>query len=328
MQEAFKIAPNQPNVLALQGRLLMAQQRNNEALPFLKELATRAHDSVLARALLGEAYLRLGQTKDARLQLEFALERQPQYVPALALMAKLELQSGHDEQALKYARQIQDTEPDFYMGYELAGNAWVAGKNYTEASIAFARAWDLEPSAKLTLKLSEASKISGKPEEATMTLLAWLNDHPDDARVRQFLGITYQDMGQNDKAIEAYEKVLSVQPDNVVALNNLAWLYSLSSDPKALGLAERAYQAYPDNAGIQDTYGWILVQQGQADKGRRLLKQAMEKLSEVPEVRYHYAVALLKSGEKTEAYKLLNQLLQSESSFEGREDIQALLDER
>jgi len=53
----------------------------------------------------------------------------------------------------------------------------------------------------------------------------------------------------------------------------------------------------------------------------------MEKLSEVPEVRYHYAVALLKSGEKTEARKLLTQLLHSERPFEGRDNIQALLGE-
>ena len=70
------------------------------------------------------------------------------------------------------------------------------------------------------------------------------------------------------------------------------------------------------------------MQQGQVDKGRGLLKQAMQKLPDVPEVQYHYAVALLKSGEKTEARKLLNQLLQSEGSFAGREDIPALLEEQ
>ncbi len=45
-------------------------------------------------------------------------------------------------------------------------------------------------------------------------------------------------------------------------------------------------------------------------------------------MRYHYAVALLKSGEKTAGHKLLTQLLQSERPFEGQEDIPALLDEQ
>jgi putative PEP-CTERM system TPR-repeat lipoprotein len=328
IKEAIKIGSRQPILLILQSRVMIANERYNEALPLLTEIVTREPESIFARALLSETHLMLGQAKDARRQLEIILEKQPSYIPALVLIVRMELQSGHYEQALEFVDQIQKAQPDLYMGYELAGDARTARKQYVEAKTAYQQAWNLEPSAALAIKLSETLKRSGKPEDAPAALLAWLNDHSDDARSLQFLGTSYQDLGQNDKAILAYEKVLTVQPDNMVALNNLAWLYSLSNDPKALGLAEKAYTAYPDNVGIQDTYGWLLVQQGQVDKGLGLLKQAMEKLSEVLEVRYHYAVALLKSGEKTEARKLLNQLLQSKGSFEGQEDIKALLDEQ
>lgn len=328
VKEAIKIGSPQPKLLALQGRVLMADQRYNEALPILNELITRSPDSVFGRALLGETYLKLGQTKGARKQLEFALEKQPHYLLALVLLVKVELQSAHYERALGYARQIQNIQPDLNMGYELAGDAWVAEKKYAEANTAYAQAWERKQSSSLAIKLSDAAMRSGKPDETPQPLLIWLNEHPDDTGVLQYLGTAYQSLGKDGKAIDVYEKLLAVQPDNVLALNNLAWLYSLANDPKALGLAERAYLAYPDNVGIQDTYGWILVQQGQIDKGRRLLEQAMEKLSELPEVRYHYAVALLKSGEKIEARKLLTQLLHSERPFEGRDDIQALLDKQ
>jgi len=328
IKEAINIGPRQPMISALQSRILMADKRYNEALPILNELISRTPESVFTRALLGETYMKLGQTKDARRQLEIIFEKQPDYAPALILMVSVELQLGHYQQAQKYAEQIQKTQPNLYMGYELAGDVRIAKKEHAEAKTAYTQARDLKPSATLAIKISETLKRLGNQEKAPEALLAWLNDHPNDVSPLQFLGTTYQDIGQNDKAILAYEKVLVVQPDNVVSLNNLAWLYSLSNDPKALELAERAYQVYPDNVGIQDTYGWLLVQHGQADKGRRLLKQAMEKLSEVSEVRYHYAVALLKSGEKTEAHQRLNKLLQSEDSFEGKQDIKALLDEQ
>lgn len=152
-----------------------------------------------------------------------------------------------------------------------------------------------------------------------------MNDYPDDARVLQFLGTAYQNMGQNAKAAEIYEKVLVIQPDNLVSLNNLAWLYSLINNPEAVELAERAYRINPDDSGIQDTYGWVLVQQGQVDKGWRILEQAMKKLFDVPEVRYHYAVALFKSGEKTQARKMLKRLLEQHSAFEGRDEAEKLL---
>lgn len=325
VKEAMNIGSRQPMLIALQGRVLMANKRYNEALPLLNGLVTREPESVLSRGLLAETYLELGQIKDARRQLEIILEKQPYYVPALVLISRAELQSGHYAQVPEYAEQIQKTRPDLYIGHELAGDSWIARKDYTAAKMAYTQAWDLKPSTTLAIKLAETLKRSGKPQKATAVLIAWLNDHPSDARVLQFLGTTYQDLKQNDKAIQAYEKVLAVRPNNIVSLNNLAWLYSLSNNPKALELAARAYQENTDNAGIQDTYGWILVQQGQADKGRHLLKQAMEKLPKVAEVRYHYAVALLKSGKTIEARKMLNRLMQEDKSFVGREDAQQLL---
>ena len=260
---------------------------------------------MFARALLAETYLELGQKKDARRQLGLALEKQAYYVPALVLMARVELQTGHYEEALEYARQIQKAQPELYAGYELGGDAWTARKNDVEAMAAYTQAWERKPSAALAIKLSSAAKRSGKPEEATKPLLAWLNEHPDDARTLQLLGAIHQDLGEDSKAIQAFEKVLALEPENVVALNNLAWLYALDNNPRALGLAERAYRANPEDAGIQDTYGWILVQQGQVGKGRPLLRKALEKLPKVAEVRYHYAVALLKSGEEKEARQML-----------------------
>src|SRR6516165_1774267 len=54
---------------------------------------------------------------------------------------------------------------------------------------------------------------------------------------------------------------------NPAALNNLAWLYQRQGDlAKARELAERAFAAAPAAAQIDDTLGWILVAQGEADR--------------------------------------------------------------
>ena len=325
IKEAIKIAPRDNMLLVMQARLQMGEGQYNKALSSLNKLVIRVPDSVFVRALLGEAYIKLDQPTDARRQLGIVLEKQPYYVSALVLMGGLELQSGNYDQAMQYAGQIQKTQPDLYLGYEIAGDASMAKKDYVAAKVGYEQAWERKQLTGLAIKLSEASTRSGKFEEATKPLLAWLSNNPDDARILQFLGVAYQNVKQNGKAIEAFEKVLAIQSGNVVALNNLAWLYSLAGNPKALELAERAYKASPDDSGVQDTYGWILVQQGQVEKGRRILERVMKTLSGVPEVQYHYSVALLKSGEEAQARKILGKLLGSGKSFEGREAAEQLM---
>ena len=115
------------------------------------------------------------------------------------------------------------------------------------------------------------------------------------------------------------------QPENIVALNNLAWLYSIEKDRRALEFAKKAYNIKPEDAGIQDTYGWILVQQGKVEEGLRILQKVIKRLPDVPEVRYHYATALMKSGEEIKARKIFVELLENDEPFEGREDAQKLV---
>jgi len=325
IKEAIKIAPRDKTLLVLQAKWQMSGAQYNKALSSLNELVTRAPDSFSIRTMLSETYLRLNQLPDARRQLEIVLRKQPYYLPALILMTNLELQSGKNTQALAHAEIIQKIKPDLYLGFELAGDASMMMKDYLTAKDNYRKALQSKSSAELSIKLSEASTRSGQFEAATKPLLAWLDNHPDDARVLQFLGTSHQNMKQNKKAIKIYEKVLKIQPDNIVTLNNLAWLYSLTNNPKALELAEKAQKQRPDDAGIQDTYGWILVQQGQSDKGRRILEQVMKALPDSPEVQYHYAIALLKSGEKIKAHQLLAKLLKSGKSFEGRDSAEQIM---
>jgi len=325
VKEALKIAPRDTTLMSLQIRVYMAEGQYNEALVPLNELVTRVPDSMFARVMLGETYMKLGQLDNSRRQIQLVLDKEQYNIPALALMTKLEQLSGNQEKALEYAALIQKTEPDLSIGYELAGDSWRARYYHSRAASAYSQAWERKPSAALATKLSEAYTRSGKPEQAVIPLEKWLADHPDDATVLVYLGMAYQGMGQDAKAVGVYEKALAAKPYDQTALNNLAWLYSQQDNPKALDLAERAYKANPEESGIQDTYGWILVQNGKIDKGRNMLKKAMERMSTVPEVRYHYAVALLKSGEEKQAREMLKKLLDEVESFDGRDDAVRLM---
>jgi putative PEP-CTERM system TPR-repeat lipoprotein len=325
IDEALQIASREPALLAMKARVLIAQQKYRKAIQLLKELIATEPDSVAGRTLLGEAYLQVGEVANARRELLAALDSDPASVPALALLARIEIDSGASGQALQYSKRIQKAYPELFQGYELAGDIYMTGRDYVAAATQYDLAWERKNNAELAIKRAENASRSGNPAAAAAYLQDWLAEHPDDVRVMQFLATTWQNMGEETLAIRQYEKVLEADPNNQVALNNLAGLYPPSERIKALQLAERAWRTAPDNPGVQDTYGWLLVQEGQLERGRPMLEKAMRSLGDIPEVRYHHAMAVIQSGDREQGRRLLEALLAEGKPFDGRQDAQRLL---
>jgi Tfp pilus assembly protein PilF len=126
-------------------------------------------------------------------------------------------------------------------------------------------------------------------------------------------------------AISLLENVLKQKPNNPVALNNLAWAYQQEKDPRALDTAEQAFKVAGDNPGVMDTLGWMLVEQGNTARGLPLLQKASGLAPDAPEIRYHLAVGLNKSGDKQGARKELDKLLAQNKPFAQIEEARALL---
>jgi Tfp pilus assembly protein PilF len=122
-----------------------------------------------------------------------------------------------------------------------------------------------------------------------------------------------------DAAVSALQDVLAARPEDVMALNNLAWVYQQLHDPKALALARRAYLLAPANGQIADTLGWILTQQGQPATGALLLRQAAARLPQDPGIQYHLAVALNDAGQRQQASEVLNAILSQDVAFGERD---------
>ncbi len=325
LKEATAIAANDTGLLFLKSKMLIRQERYNEAVSPLIELVTRMPESVLARTLLGETYLNLQQPDDARRQLDLALVKEPYYVPALLVLASVDLMTKSYTQALQHIEKVIKMQPELFMAYDLGGDIAISAKKYAQASDYYQKALSIKPDSETAIKSSVAFTQLSKNQQAINVLKQWLSNNAGDIRARQFLGNAYLTNGDNKEAIQAFESVYAKQPENIIAINNLAWLYSLENDARAISFAEKAYKAKPEDSGVQDTYGWILVQQGQAEKGLRILQKVMKSLPKVPAVRYHYAVALMKTGEDKKGREILAELLNSKQSFEGREQAEQLM---
>jgi predicted Zn-dependent protease len=175
-----------------------------------------------------------------------------------------------------------------------------------------------------TLNLANAQWEAGDKDGHIATLTTWLDQHPKDVRAQYRLALSYLALERLDAAKSAFAKVVELQPDNAVALNNLA-LLSRDEDPqKALTYAERAYELNPDPR-VMDTLGVTLLHQGETRRALKLLQDASMKRPDLATIKYHYAMALSQSGRQDEARKVLKRL--ADADFPEKAEAHALLAE-
>jgi Flp pilus assembly protein TadD len=77
---------------------------------------------------------------------------------------------------------------------------------------------------------------------------------------------------------------------------------------------------------VLDTLGWLLLERGDVARALPLLQKAAS-LTPEPGIRYHFAVALQKSGDKENARKTLLELLGKGGHFQDAPAARALLKE-
>lgn len=191
----------------------------------------------------------------------------------------------------------------------MLGRIYLLEKDYSQAVPKLETLYKVYPSSQNAIYL--ASAFLGKKEKnnAEAVLTHFLSIEPNDSNVKTMLAGVYLGNDTN-KAITTYEDIVKKQPSNIVAHNNLAWLYLEKEDlDKALIHAKKAFELAPHIANIVDTYGQVLL--GSGDK-RGALKYA-SKAAEIAkgkdvDIQLNYAKALIANSRSNEAKEILNKL--------------------
>ena len=312
-------------MLDLLARTQITAGQNEQAINTLRVLAERVPDTAEGRVRLGIGFEDAGSVPLARAQYRRALELDAAHPQALQRLAALELRDGNPETVLELARRMQRQDATAAVGYRIEGQVHDAIGRAEQAATAFAQSYDLLPTGETAAALGRTLLQLDRADEAAQILGARLAAYPDETVVRFFLAQALLAVGDNKGAIREYEDLAGTAPDNLVVLNNLAFLYQQEGDPRALEYAERAHAQAPDHPAVASTLGWVLVNRGEVGRGLPLLETARRALPDRPEVRYHYATALAKAGRPAEAREELVTLLDEVESFPQRADAEALL---
>ena len=324
-QAALSAIPDDPRLMSALGATQVMGGDLNQAIGTYTRLAQLQPQNPLPLLQLAETQAASKDLPAAIQSVRKAIALKPDYSPAYGLLAKLQIVSGHADAALADAKRLEQEQPKNPVGFALEGEIHAAQKQWPEAAAAYREAFARAPSAQIAARYYTTLRASGKAADATAMATKWMSDHPDDATLPGLLAEEDLAGGNVDTAIAAYEKVLKIDADNVIALNNLGWLLTQKKDPKGVEYAERAHRLAPFNPGVLDTLGLAYTSNGNPKRGVQLLRMATTMNPSSADYRLHLAQALAESGDKAAARTELEPLTRLDKNSPARAQAEKFL---
>jgi putative PEP-CTERM system TPR-repeat lipoprotein len=122
-----------------------------------------------------------------------------------------------------------------------------------------------------------------------------------------------------NKAVVEYSELVSETPDNLIALNNYAWvLLEVGRIDDAKSYVEQALKINNSHPDVLDTYGRVLLEQGEHAKAKAQFEQSLALRPGHAEVQLNLAQALILNGEQAQATKILAAVNTDDSKFISR----------
>ena len=261
----------------LQLAVLQAQNRGDEVLSFLEDLAKADEDDLGAEIAIIRSHVASGNLDTARGYLDRLMANRPNDDILAFVRAALLSTEGKYDEAIGIYRTLLEQTP-------LAERVWV--------------------------ELVRSLNASGQIEEADRTVDEALALVPDSANLQWMKASIYERNGEFEDALVIYDSLYNENTATSIIANNLASLLStLRDDDESL---TRAYQIArrlrdSDFAPFQDTYGWIAYRRGDLEEALRHLEPAAKSLATDPLVQYHLGtlyISLERYSEAVAQYEL------------------------
>ncbi len=317
-----------PVFLVVLGEAQVATGEAASAVISFRKLTELRPQSAQAYYLLANAYAASKNQSGLREALFKGLTLQPEHPLAGSVMALYAASASTPPEVAKRIDELKQILPDHSEVAKLEGDLALRQSEYGRAIKIFSGLLERFPEDGMsTLKLAQAYWQAGDQEKHLNTLRYRLTQQPQDVAAQFMLANSYLQLQRNTDARSAFSKILELRPNNILALNNLAWLLREDNSEQALVYAEKANSLNPGDPLVMDTMGVILLQQGKAKRAAEVLSEAAKKRPDMLSIRYHLAQAQTQQGDRLQAEKELRRILKDGRKFSGRQAAQALLAE-
>ena len=341
IQQAFNNDKENLGLRLLLAKVQLSEGKNKKVISLLEEYPTEANKTAAYWEILGEAYWRSNDFNKASSHFEKWLEASPNSRPAI--FANLVILDGKNEfkQGLKVtSAHMKKNSADMQMRLlhthfllmtddvagakssfdKLSANAkrlpfakGILGRfqlieeDFKSALVNIQQAYQASRNSRNVRMIYLCHLRLGNKEQGYNFLANHVKSHAKD--LSSLMLLANIQMGQDvDQAIQSYEQALTLQADNFIALNNLAYFYLQKAQlNKAQDYAERALEKQPRNADVLDTLAQILMAKKEYKQALTHLTAATESKDVKEEIYLNYVEALLLNEQLALAKRKLEQ---------------------
>ncbi|MEO5722515.1 MAG: tetratricopeptide repeat protein, partial [Chthoniobacterales bacterium] len=240
----FSRDPINIDACLLRADCLIAKNEPDKALEELEKIEKNYPGLPLVKYRFAQAYLQQKKAPQALTVLDQAIIANPNYLEAILLRAQINLQSGNPAAAVSALEEV------------LKGRA------------------GLRPAQ---LLLAEGYRATGRLDDAANIFQEQIKQSPETPEFYFFLGVIQQQQKKIEEARASFEKVLTLAPENLLALSRLVELDLEQKDfPRAMGQVQSQLEKRPEVPALHFLQAKVLRAQKDSAGTEKALKKAME----------------------------------------------------
>ena len=268
---------------------------------------------------LGMVAMKQGNLKEAESIFRKGYQTNPKDARALVGLVETIAAQGHYDQAIQFLQTELAKDPKRNDLQMALGNVAVRAGNFDLAVAQFQAVLnELDKNSKargeVYFRLGVTMRRKGDLNGAIQALSKAREGLPDNVMVIDELALALQNADRKPEARQAYEQAIKLEPQNGMALNNLAFLIAESTSgdlDQALTYAQRAKQVLPNLNEVSDTLGWIYLKKNMSDNAMGVFQRLVDKMPANSTYRFHLGMAYAQKGDKQKALRELQGALRS-----------------
>ena len=274
------------------------------------------------QAGLAELYAKTGRIRDAVLEAQDIIAKNPNNIDARKLLGRIYLRSLGDTQsgaqsseilkrAIEQYESIVKLEPKSVDDHLLLGRLYRLNNDTAKAEQEFKEAVKLDPTSEDEVTtLAYLYNEQGQAKKAS-DILSSVPSAERTSKLYSALGFTYEQEKDYKKAIDAYKSAVDQDSDNLDAMRGLA--QNLMNDgqmDEALKQYKKIVEGDPQDPQSYMRIAEIYRKSGKFDQALDALKKAEVYVQDSLEVPYNMAVIYQAQGKFDEAANILQDLVQ------------------